>query len=145
MLQVAKTMTQLPLEQLERVYGGALDADYLRYEFFSLPGAVYCLWLAEGQCVSAVRLEPWRDGTLLTALETAPDKRKRGYARELVRAVVAYLAEQGSVRLYSHIHHRNAASIRVHEKCGFWKISDTAVLMDGTVTAQMGTYVNEIR
>lgn len=143
MLKVIRSMRELPLEQLERIYGETLDVDYLRYEFFCVSGAAYCLWLVDSLCVSAARLEPWRDGMLLTALETAPDRRNRGYACALVRAVQAFLREQGSIRIYSHIHHRNAASIRVHEKCCFRKISDTAVYLDGSVVSHSGTYLLE--
>lgn len=143
MLKVAKSMAQLPLEELERVYGGTLDVEYLRFVFFTAPGSVYCLWLVDGLCVSAARLEPWRDGILLTALETAPDRRNRGYARALLQSVQAYLKEQGRDRLYSHIHHRNAASVRVHEACGFQKISDCATYLDDSVVSHSGTYLHE--
>lgn len=144
MLKVAKSMAQLPLEQLERVYGGRLDVEYLRYEFFTATGSVYCLWLIDGLCVSAARLEPWRDGILLTGLETAPDCRNRGYARALLQSVQAYLKEQGRDRLYSHIHHRNVASIHVHKICGFRKISDCAAYLDGSVVSHSGTYLIEL-
>lgn len=140
MLKVAKSMAQLPLEQLEGIYGNGLDVDYLRYEFFSVPGAVYCLWLVDGACVSAVRLEPWLDGWLLSGLETAPDQRNRGYARELIKAVQSRFA---GGKLYSHIHHRNRASVRVHEACGFQKISDCATYLDDSVVSHSGTYLHE--
>ena len=156
-------MSELPVRQLLEVYrdtifrgtGGeystqraldmAQDAFYddLRFGFFSIPRAMYCLWMVEGECVSALRLEPWQDGWLLAALETAPDRRNQGHARALLTAVQGYLGDQGPVKLYSHIHCRNTASIHVHERCGFRKIADTAKLLDGTVTSQMGTYLFE--
>lgn len=117
--------------------------EYLRQSFFRIPGAVYCLWLVEGACVSALRLEPWKDGLLLTGLETAPDRRNRGYACALIRGVQAHLGQQGSVKLYSHIHKRNTASIHTHEKCGFRKISDMAVYIDGSANSQGATYLYE--
>ena len=166
MLKVARSMSELPFDQLMEVYqetnirsarrhwsensperAGAM-AEYIFYDelqcgFFSIPDAMYCLWMVEGQCVSALRLEPWRDGWLLTALETSPAHRNQGYARALVQSVQGYLAQRGPVRLYSHIQSRNTASIHVHEQCGFRKFSDTARLLDGTVTSQMGTYLFE--
>lgn len=141
MLKVIKAARELPTAQLERVCGGERELDYLRHEFFREEGAVCCLWLEDGACVSALRLEPWRDGLLLTGLRTVPERQNQGCARALLGAVQAFLSRQGSVKLYSHIHKRNAASIRVHEKCGFRRIADTAALLDGSVTAQLGTYL----
>ena len=60
---------------------------YLKEVFFKSPKAMYCLWEINGAYVSALRLEQYRDGLLLEALETAPDKRGNGYATELIRAV----------------------------------------------------------
>lgn len=137
MLRVIDEVCDLPIFGLE----GFEQAAYLRLDFFHAPGAQCCLWMVEGCCVSLLRLEPWKDGLLLTGLETLPNRRNCGYAAALLTAVAAYCREQGNARLYSHIDHRNAPSIRVHEKCGFRRISDTAKLLDGTVTARMGTYL----
>lgn len=115
--------------------------DYLRHCFFTVPGAVYCVWLVNGEYVSALRLEPWRDGALLEALETALPQRKQGYAQALVCSVQIYLREQGAVGLYSHISKRNTASIAVHEKCGFRKIHDYAAYLDGSVDRHSATYI----
>lgn len=117
--------------------------EYLRHGFFRMPGAVYCLWMENEVCVSALRLEPWKDGMLLTGLETAPERRNRGYACALIRGVQVYLGRQGGVRLYSHIRKRNTPSIHTHEKCGFRKISDMAVYIDGSVDSQGSTYLYE--
>jgi RimJ/RimL family protein N-acetyltransferase len=138
-----RAMRQYPHETLAR--GMALVeqdfSDYLRNDFFVAAGAMYCLWMEEGEYVSALRLEPWKDGLLVTALETAPAYRGKGYACALLTAVQSMLAQQGASRLYSHIEKGNRASIRVHGKCGFRKISDIAALLDGTITAQMETYL----
>lgn len=168
MLKVVRSMSELPFEQLMEVYHesnircaqrhwGEYSTEYglemvrrMAYEelqcgFFSIPDAAVCLWMWEGECVSALRLEPWEDGWLLTALETAPACRKKGYAQALLAAVQANLAQSGPVRLYSHIHRHNAASIRLHRQCGFRQIADTAQLLDGTVTTQMGTYLFDVQ
>lgn len=164
MLVVARSMRELPFEQLMSLYAESnqhramrqyphetlarglmlaeLDFyDYLLNGFFRTPGAMYCLLIEEGEYVSALRLEPWKDGLLVTALETAPAYRGKGYACALLTAVQSMLAQQGGSRLYSHIEKGNRASIRVHGKCGFRKISDIAALLDGTITAQMETYL----
>lgn len=117
--------------------------DYLRQCFYTHPGAVYCVWQESGHYVSALRLEPWKDGLLLTGLETAPEQRRKGYAYHLIRSVQAHLAQQGAVRLYSHINKHNMASIAVHEKCGFKKVLDHAVYIDGSVDRKSSTYLYE--
>lgn len=114
---------------------------YLNEVFFRTPGGVYCVWQEGGVYVSALRLEPYHDGLLLEALETAPGHRKQGYAAMLIRAVQEWLAGQGRVKVYSHIGHRNAASIAVHQKCGFRKVLDHGVYADGSVTNRAGTYL----
>lgn len=104
---------------------------YLREIFFPTEGAVYCIWEERGQYVSALRLEPYRDGLLLEALETVPMERKNGYATRLIAAVQeAY----PNVKIYSHVHKRNIPSLKIHEKCGFQRIAENAVYADGSVT-----------
>ena len=103
---------------------------YLQQVFFKTDGAVYLIWEERGKYVSALRLEPYRDGLLLTALETHPQMRKRGFAKMLVEAALEYV---GDVTVYSHVSKKNIASLRTHEKCGFEKILDYAVYADGSV------------
>lgn len=113
---------------------------YLREIFFKTSGAVYCTWIASGKYVSAMRLEPYRDGMLLEALETAPDSRGKGYAQSLIRDFVSRYPG----KIYSHIHKQNTPSIRVHLKCGFRKIADNAVYVDGSFTHKSATYLLEV-
>lgn len=112
---------------------------YLTEVFFSTSGAFYAIWEYEGRYVSALRLEPYRDGLLLEALETAPGLRRRGHAETLIREVQRMLEAQGPVKLYSHIHKRNLPSLRIHEKCGFRRISEIAVYIDGSVNGRCCT------
>lgn len=102
---------------------------YLMETFFRTKGAYYAIWEHDGTWVSALRMEPYRDGVLLTALETAPEYRGRGFGRSLVTAVLA----QCEVPVYSHVEKKNAASLHVHKKCGFQVILDYAVYLDGSV------------
>ena len=106
---------------------------YLQEVFFRTPGAYCCIWEENGRYVSALRLEPYRDGLLLAALETSPVHRRKGYAAALIHGVQAYLVQQGAFRLYSHVNKRNTASLRTHESCGFRVISDCAVYLNGSV------------
>lgn len=148
MLKLVYKMKDLPFGQLMQIYSEEYDAeaqqdfyDYLRSCFFRTDGAVYALWLEGDQAVSALRLEPWKDGLLLTGLETAPDRRNCGYALCLLRAALQWQRERGNVRVYSHIHKQNSASIHLHEKCGFRRISDTAAYLDGSVDSRGATYL----
>lgn len=109
---------------------------YLRDVFFRVPGAAYFIWLERGEYVSALRLEPYRDGWLLEALETRPDRRRQGYAEQLLRGV---LRLPGYIRIYSHVHKENIPSLAVHARCGFCRISEQAVYIDGSVNSSACT------
>lgn len=102
---------------------------YLRECFFRTPGAVYAIWEEGGSYVSALRLEPYRDGVLVTALETAPGQRRKGYASRLLNAVLGTL--DGPV--YSHVAKSNVPSLALHEKLGFGRIQETALYLDGSL------------
>lgn len=116
--------------------------NYLQQVFFCTPGASYLIWEEEGRYVSALRLEPYQDGLLLEALETAPQHRRRGYAARLVQAA---LEHAGQVKIYSHVGKRNTASLRTHEKCGFARILEYAVYADGSVNDRCCTLCRMIR
>lgn len=145
MLKIARCLRELDFGALAAMCTVDLDAEqalyaYLRQEFFSRPQDAYCLWVEDGKIISCLRLQSYRDGLLLEALETNPAHRGRGYGKKLVSAV---LAETKMTKGYVHIHKKNAASIAVHEKCGFRRILDYAVFADGSVGAQYDTYLYE--
>ena len=108
---------------------------YLRDDFFRTRGAAYGVWEIGGVYVSALRLEPYRDGLLLTALETRPDQRGKGYAKDLVSQAVAAAGQT----VYSHVGKKNTASLRVRLACGFEKISDSALYLDGSADSRCMT------
>lgn len=109
---------------------------YLNQVFFPTPEAVYAVWEENGQYISALRLETYRDGMLLEALETRPDYRRRGYAKKLIDAVLPYYP---GLKIYSHVSRKNTASLRTHERCGFQRVLDYAVYADGSVLRHMDT------
>ena len=113
---------------------------YLQEVFFAQSDAVYCILEQDGKYVSALRLEPYKDGLLLEALETAPEYRRCGYGRKLIQAV---LEQFGNRKIYSHVSKKNAASISTHLKCGFQKILDHAVYADGSVLHSSITFYLE--
>ena len=149
MLLIMKRLEELDFSALMDIYiegnlekaeeygdGGLLRAerefyDYLREDFFRQKGAFYAVWTEKGRYVSALRLEPYQDGWLLEALETAPDYRKLGYAKALMAAV---LEQMGDAVVYSHVSKRNEASLRTHCACGFERYLDHVVYLDGSVT-----------
>lgn len=104
---------------------------FLQEVFFKTRDSRYCVWLADGKYVSALRLEPYRDGLLLEALETAPEQRHKGYGCRLMQAALGQI--QGKP-VYSHVGKRNAASLALHMGCGFEKIQDCAVYINGSVS-----------
>lgn len=103
---------------------------YLQQVFFQTQGAAYYTWQIHGKMVSALRLEPYRDGLLLEALETAPDQRGKGYAKALITAVLALTGPQ---KIYSHVGKRNIPSLKTHLSCGFHRVSEQAIYADGSV------------
>lgn len=89
-----------------------------------------------GEYISALRLEPYKDGLLLEALETAPRHRRKGYGYQLLKAVLNAFPDR---KIYSHVSKRNVPSLAIHEKCGFRKISDAAAYIDGSVNERAVT------
>ena len=148
MLKIIKSMSELQEEQLLSVYSGSnmnekeerSFLDYLCEDFFRQRDGYYCLWTVDDVYKSALRLEPYRDGLLLQALETAPDARKKGYGFSLVKAVLEHCGNTKYKCVYSHVEKHNRSSLNLHRKCGFQKLADSAVLLDGTVTTNFYTF-----
>ena len=113
---------------------------YLRECFFTVPGSFYAVWEEKKRYVSALRMEPFQDGLLLAGLETMPECRRRGYGALLVTQTLEQLR---GMRVYAHVEKGNLASLRLHEKCGFRKIMDHAVYIDGSVRPDSVTFCIE--
>lgn len=167
MLQIFHSVKQLNFRQLCDVYSDELlkagreqydqfslnlqileaEQDFYHYlnEFFKVIDAFYGIWSVEGTYKAALRIEPYQDGVLLSGLQTASNSRKKGYAARLVEETLTYLSDKGVHMVYSHIHNKNVASIKTHRKCGFEKIFDYAVFLDGSVDHQSGTYQKIIK
>lgn len=112
---------------------------YLKEEFFRRNGAFYALWSVSGSYVSALRMEPYGDGFLMSCLETALQSRGKGFASKLLHEALQYALQTGAMPVYAHVHKRNAISLSVHRKCGFEKMEDFGKLIDGTVSHQYYT------
>ena len=156
MLRIARKLSELSFSELMRIYiegnqenGKELYPDdtegiqlrkveeafyqYLTSVFFHQKESCYMIWVANGRYQAALRLEPYQDGYLLSALETAPETRRKGYATNLIKETLTYLSSSESGVLYSHVSKRNAPSLAIHRKCGFQVIKDYAVYSDGSV------------
>ncbi|MBE6975899.1 MAG: GNAT family N-acetyltransferase [Ruminococcaceae bacterium] len=163
MLYIANNLRELSFRQLMEVYAegnmenakelwpelplgqGIIRAEqdfyqYLKECFFPTQGAFYALWVENGKYVSALRLEPYRDGLLLAALETAPEHRRQGYAKELIQTVLTELPRN---KIYSHVSKKNIASLKTHGACGFQRILEHAVYADGSVLTTSCTLCRE--
>lgn len=116
---------------------------YLNDSFFRTPGALYEIWPENGKYISALRLEPYRDGLLLEALETRPDSRRQGYAYSLLSEVLKGNDISQYGRVYSHVRKSNTASLRTHQKAGFRIESDYAHYIDGSINRKCFTLVYE--
>lgn len=105
---------------------------FLEDRFFVKPGAVYMIWSENNRYLSALRLEPFRDGLLLEALETLPQERRKGYASDLITVVLDWLKHTDAARVYSHVNKQNVASLRTHARCGFEIFLNYSLYNDGT-------------
>ena len=156
MLKIILSLKELDFSQLADVYSQSCresgDMNYGKFPeaqriflaeqdffgdlrcFFRDKNAFYAVWEADGRYVSALRMEPYRDGLLLEGLETAQEMRGRGYAKLLVSSVLCELMSSDKTVVYSHIDKKNAPSLCVHRACGFEMIRDCAVYADGSVS-----------
>lgn len=112
--------------------------------FLGADDTFYALWVAEGVYKAALRVEPYSDGLIITGLETKPDARRNGYGAQLVQEVIRYLKLRFQGKLYSHVERSNIASMKLHHKLGFSKISDSATYIDGSFHRDAVTFCLEI-
>ena len=144
MLIVARNVSDLKVFTLAEVYDlNTLDEGQDFYGFLCedfFPDGICCVWEDKGRYVSALRLQKWQDGYLLEGLQTHPDHRGRGYAKQLITESLEALKLE---KVYSHIRRDNAPSIAAHTACGFRKILEHATYLDGSVHLDVDTYVYE--
>lgn len=165
MFQILTSPSQLNYEKIMQVYQQSiqqsgvenypdlednrqlLEAEqdfYLYLNTFLRQKDSFCaVWVEEGSYISALRIEPYRDGVLIAGLETAPTRRKMGYAKKLLSATVQYLDGKNIPKIYSHIHKNNIASVKTHISCGFVCAFDYAAFVDGSVDYQSRTYIKQ--
>lgn len=166
MLQIIRSIKELPFSKWMEVYTESnrksgredypdlseyrqlINAEqdhfqYLREVFFTTENAFCAAWRLGDRYAAALRAEPYRDGYLITALETAPEARGKGYATALVEATLPYIETLGSRSIYAHVSKDNAQSLAVHKSCGFEIMLDHAVYIDGSVLQSAYTLRNQ--
>ncbi len=98
---------------------------FLQQEFFAGPGPAYYVLEEAGEWVSALRLNEIEPGLYyLEALETRPERRRKGCAARLLTEVIDHLKRKGPFRLCDCVSKRNEASIQTHLACGFQIVSE---------------------
>lgn len=163
MIIVANSMRDIDFSKLTELYKDVLDHDcrntyqhldryegricaendlraYLKEVFFGYSKGRYYINIEHGQYVSALRIEPYKDGLLLNALMTAEDYRRKGFASCLLK----YALSVEDRPIYSHIHRNNRPSVALHEKFGFIKLLDHSVFLDGSVHTDHITYIKPV-
>ena len=108
--------------------------------FLADDGTAYAVWAPEGVYKAVLRVERYSDGLIITGLETCLTDRQKGYATALLNAVILFLKEHFTGKVYSHIEKTNSASLRLHQKVGFTMVSDTATYIDGSFHSEAYTY-----
>ena len=114
--------------------------DYLTGDFFASPGNRYYVLEDGGSWVSAIRLFPVPEQPgvwYAEALETAPEQRRKGYARRMMEMLFDLLVREGPFELWDTVHRQNAASLAFHRSLGFEIVQDPAVCpLNGHVNPQ---------
>lgn len=121
--------------------------DYLEHDFLKQDGATLWVWVVNGQWVSALRTSKIKDRLYyLEALETALEYRHKGYASELLFAVIDALKTDGPFRLCDCVNKNNLASLKTHQKCGFKIATDPGYdyLQEGSSDRDYGLEVTYI-
>ena len=137
MLMTAKSMKELNFGKIMDVYtdsfkGRNEQEDFYLYllDFFKGLDARYYIWEVDDEYFVVLRMEVYKDGFLLSGLHTKKRDRNRGFAKLLLKAV----CDLYDMPVYSHVDKRNIPSMRTHLSCGFQKILDYAVFIDGSVS-----------
>lgn len=99
-------------------------ASFLR-EFVENPKHLIIAETFNDEWVSALRaIETTEGHWFLEAVETKPDKRKKGFGKNLLHHTVDYLKNRGMTEVTCTIAKNNHKSQALHEKCGFVPTND---------------------
>ena len=146
MLKIYIDAHAVDFAQLRQVYAESAGEYFYEdtLDFFKESGNLFAIWIVNGKYKCALRWQRFRDGYLISGIETRPGERRKGYAKCLLKAVLDHFRDRGNIKVYSHIHKDNLASLALHRTCTFKKISDRSVLLDGSASGQYATFLIEI-
>ena len=63
-----------------------------------------------------------------------PQHRGKGYAKQLLKAVLDYMEKEDRLPVYSHVSKQNPVSLAVHAAAGFSEFLPYSVYVDGSVS-----------
>ncbi len=129
------------LDDIEGALSAEQDFYYDLNSFFRMNGSFIAVWQENKRYVSALKIEKFKDGFLISGFETDPDFRNTGFGSSLLKSVLMYISDSNDLRIYSHIKKNNVASLCVHQKCGFQIHCDYAEFLDGTVSNDSYTMI----
>ncbi|MCK8060272.1 MULTISPECIES: GNAT family N-acetyltransferase [unclassified Fusibacter] len=152
---VFSTIEQLALEQIPKGIATLLADDepdrfdeLLEYTEKWVSGEVKgdkltVLHVEKGSVVGIVRF--WctphvNDKWYLEGLQVHEAKRNSGIATKISELGMEALKKEGIKEIFVNISDKNLSSIRVHEKCGFTRLAQTAVNSFGTLMKAYGNY-----
>ena len=115
-------ITRAPdLAFLHRLHAEAFDRAWSAQEFQDLLGNSGCLALVAESGFALARLVAG-EAELLTIV-TSAQARRQGTGLALMKALVAWLAQQGAESLFLEVNVHNQPAIKLYEKLGFSLIS----------------------
>lgn len=149
MLKIVRNSGELDVSRLKNVYDETIIAQKLEYsefieglyDFLRINDVAIFIRQLENEYVCALRLEPYRQGYLISWLETRKDFRNAGHAKALLRDVLSWCCENGKVPVYTHVLKSNLRSLNVFTGCDFEITGKPAVLLDGSVSSAYHTLI----
>ena len=119
-------------------------ASFLR-DFVKNPKQLILVEVSDDEWVSALRaIETTEGHWFLEAVETKPNKRKKGFGKDLLLHTIDYLKNRGMTEITCTISHNNHKSQALHGKCGFIPTNDAPLncwgeLEEGTILYRLDT------
>ena len=113
-------------------------------DFVKNPKQLILVEVSDDEWVSALRaIETMEGHWFLEAVETKPEKRKKGFGKNLLYHTIDYLKNIGMKELTCTISKNNLKSQALHKKCGFLPTNEPPVncwneLEEGTILYHLG-------
>ena len=160
MIKIITQIDEITISSLLSVYSESMDdmktnfatdtemcvayASFLR-EFAKKPNQLIIVETFNDEWVSALRaIETTEGHWFLEAVETKPNKRKKGFGKDLLLHTIDYLKNRGMTEITCTISHNNHKSQALHGKCGFIPTNDAPLncwgeFEEGTILYRLDT------